>query len=169
VGGQEIEDNWHERADVLDTRSLSVEAGNKASFFVERSVLVAEVGAVVFKGRQGSTVPSCGSLTFKGGGRSALVLQGSESGLDTGLCCGGGIGSSHGGRLQGGLPVSCSSIRCALVGGCGICTLASDSLLVLSLRGEGGSIRGRLWLRGHGDRERGSGRRLQDLKSLVIP
>jgi len=54
------------------------------------------------------------------------------------------------------------------VGGGGVCTLASDGLLVLSLGGEGGSIRGRLWLRGHGDRERGSGRRLQDLKSRDI-
>jgi hypothetical protein len=50
-GGQEIEDHWHEVADILDTRSLSVEVGDEGSFMVEKSVLVAEVGAVVFKGQ----------------------------------------------------------------------------------------------------------------------
>jgi hypothetical protein len=89
--------------------------------------------------------------------------------LDTGLGSGGGLGSSHGGHLQGGLPVSCSGVLCALAGGGVLYTLASDGLLVLSLHGKGGRMRGRLQLRGHGDREGGSGRRLQDLKSLVIP
>ena len=134
--------------------------GDKGSFIVERSVVVAEVGAVVFKGRWGGPVPSHGSRAFEGGGRSALGFQGSEGCLDAGLGSVGGLGSSRSGRLQGGLPFSYSGVLCAL---------ASGGLLVLSLRGESGRIRRKRQLRGHGDIEIWSGRRLQDLKSLVIP
>ena len=130
--GQDIEDHWHEGADVLDTRSLGVEVGDEGSFIVERSVVVAEVGAVVFKGRRGGTVLSRGSRAFEGG-RSALGFQGSEGYLDAGLGSGGGPGSNRSGRLQGGLPFSCSGVLCALAG---------SGLLMLSLRGESGRIRG---------------------------
>ena len=90
-----------------------MEVGDKGSFIVERSVVVAEVGAVVFKGRWGGTVPSRGSRAFEGGGRSALGFQGSEGCLDAGLSSGGGLGSSRSGRLQGGFPsaVAVSSVR----------------------------------------------------------
>ena len=97
MGGQEIEDHWHEGADVLDTRSLGMEVGDEGSFIVERSVVVAEVGAVVFKGRRGGTVPSRGSRAFEGGGRNALGFQDNDGCLDAGLGSGGGLGSSRSG------------------------------------------------------------------------
>jgi hypothetical protein len=154
VWGKEIEDHWHEGADVLDTRSLGVEVGDEGSFIVERSVVVAEVGAVVFKGRRGGTALSRSNRAFEGGGRSALDFQGSEGCLDAGLGSGGSLGSSRSGRLQGGLPFSCSGVLCALAGSGVLCALVSGGLLVLSLHSESGRIRGKRQLRGHGDRER---------------